>query len=368
MSIALFLIFSLTLILGLHYVLYLSIVHFFSITGTLQKNFLFTFLFFLAISFILASFLIRWEENIFTRGYYLLSGWWLGFFLNLLLGLVLGWIIIAAAKISHWPISLPILGCLVILGALGYSIYGVWNANHPKLKDIAVTIPNLPQEWKGKKIVQISDVHVGVTQVEDFLEKVVSQVNVVNPEMVLITGDMFDGMDGALSNLVKPIDRLKAKKGVFFVTGNHETYVGLSEVLPAIRNTKARVLEDEVVDVDGLKIIGISYPERREEKDVVGVLRSLKNQYEGNPNILLYHAPVEIEKIKNSGVNLELCGHTHHGQMFPLGYITQMIYKGYDYGFYPMGDYTLYTTNGTGTWGVLMRTGNIPEIVVITLE
>ena len=200
------------------------------------------------------------------------------------------------------------------------------------------------------------------------MEKVVKEVNLINPELVLITGDLFDGMDGELKNPISPISEINAKKGIYFVTGNHETYLGLPEVFKTLQKTKVNILKDEVVNVEGLKIIGINYPVRGEDKNIVSTLNSLKKDYYGAPNILMYHSPVNIEQIKNSGVNLELCGHTNNGQIFPLGLLTKMIYGGYDYGLFKMGNYTLYVTNGVGTWGPPMRIGNAPEIVEITLQ
>lgn len=257
---------------------------------------------------------------------------------------------------------------MFIFLSLFYSFWGVWNALHPKIKNVTVAIPNLPSSWKGKKIVQLSDVHLGMIHGQNFMDQVVSQVNSVKPQMVVITGDLFDGMDGQLDSLVAPLDRINAPQGVFFVTGNHETYLGLDEVFATLQNTSVKHLQDEVIDISGLKLIGIDYPSRGEQKKVTDVLEKLKPDYLNQPNILLYHSPTDIDQIKNQGINLELCGHTHRGQLFPFRYVTSLIYHGYDYGLFPMDNYTLYTTNGVGTWGPLMRTGNTPEIVVITLQ
>jgi predicted MPP superfamily phosphohydrolase len=200
------------------------------------------------------------------------------------------------------------------------------------------------------------------------MEKIVQKVNSADPKMVLITGDLLDGMDGNIEGPLEPIKNIKADEGIYFVTGNHETYLGLNEVFSALSKTKIKVLKDQVVDIGGLKLIGINYPSRGEEKNVVSILSSMKKDFLGKPNILMYHSPVNIEQIKNSGINLELCGHTHDGQLFPLNYITKLMYKGYDYGLHQSGNYTLYTTNGAGTWGPAMRTGSASEIVVVTLD
>ena len=99
-------------------------------------------------------------------------------------------------------------------------------------------------------------------------------------------------------------------------------------------------------------------------------LNSLKNYQSGNPTILLYHVPYPstVYQARDAGVNLMLSGHTHKGQMFPLNYITKLVYKGFDFGLHNFGDFYLYTSVGTGTWGPPMRSGNSPEIVQITLK
>jgi predicted MPP superfamily phosphohydrolase len=278
------------------------------------------------------------------------------------------WLIIDAAEFSNFPVNAPALTVVFFVIAFAYSIYGVWNARHPQLKNITVTIPNLPSDWKGKKIVQLSDIHIGHINRRDFVNDVTAKVNSVNPEMVVITGDIFDGMDGDLDSPVNLINDINSPKGIYFVTGNHETYLGMEQVTKDMEKTKAVFMHDQVLDIDGLKLIGINYPDRMEKKDMLKVLDSLKPDFYGQPNIFLYHTPVNIPEVKEAGVNLELCGHTHDGQLFPLSYITKIMYKGYDYGLHQLGDYTLYTTSGTGSWGPPMRTGNTPEIVVITLQ
>ena len=237
-----------------------------------------------------------------------------------------------------------------------------------QVKRIKVEIKNLPEAWRGKTIVQISDVHLGNIYKSDFLAEVVKKTNALHPEAVMITGDLFDGMDGNLDPLVAPLNDLKTEKGIYFVTGNHETYLGVKESLRVLAKTDVKVLSDEVVDLDGLKIIGISYPESFVGDDEIVKLKLLQPKFLGQPNILLYHAPVNILAAKDLGVNLQLSGHTHLGQQFPFNFVTKIIYKGYDYGLHTLGDFSIYTTSGVGTWGIPMRLGTQSEIVAIELE
>jgi hypothetical protein len=217
-------------------------------------------------------------------------------------------------------------------------------------------------------VVQLSDVHLGHILGTAFLRDIVQKVNTLDPVMVLITGDLFDGMDGRLDELVVPLNDLRAPWGIYFVTGNHETYLGTDRAFAALRKTKVRILHDEMVVVNGLQIIGIDFPEREFSKDIAAVIQTLPEYNRQMPSLLLYHSPTQVEQAKAAGIRLQLSGHTHHGQIFPIQIISRLIYQKYYTGLHVEGDYTIYTSSGAGTWGPTMRTGNHPEITVIHLE
>jgi hypothetical protein len=368
LQIIFFLTLFITLLFGSHYFLYFSLIKFFPFFGQHKSGLVIT-LGFLAISFILTSILAHAREDIFTRLSYLLSGFWLGLLTNLVVALLLIWFLRWVLALSGINFNIQLLAGIFLGLAFLISLYGTWNAFQPKLKDITVTIPNLPQNWQSKKIVQLSDVHLGLIYQKDFLEKIVAKVNSINPDLIVITGDLFDGTDNVdLDNLIFPLNNLKSGQGTFFVNGNHETYLGTAKVTSAIAKTQVKLLSDEVIDLSGLKLIGLSYPERDLKKNVPATLQKLKPQFFGTPNILLYHSPTNIQNFADNGVNLQLSGHTHLGQIFPFNFITKLIYRGYDYGLHSIGDYALYTSSGVGTWGPAMRTDSNSEIVVITLE
>jgi len=367
-QVVIFIVLAILILFGAHYFLYLSLINFFSIVNTHYKKILLAAFSFLTLSFVLSTLLIYWRENIFTRFFYFISGFWLGLLVNLLIALVVIWAFFWAKKIFNSDSNLLFIGVIFFSLAFIYSVYGVWNGFNPQAKNITVNIPNLPESWKNKKIVQISDLHIGHIHKKKFLDGIIEKVNSAQPEIVVITGDLFDGMDGNLDYIADSTNKIRAEKGVFFITGNHETYFGLDKVYEILKKTKINPLYDRVADVGGLKIIGISYPERGANKNLAETIGRLKKDFYGQPNILLYHSPSNIDLIRESGVNLQLSGHTHKGQVFPFGYITKMIFKGYDYGLYKIGEYTLYSSCGAGTWGPPMRTGNKPEVMVITLE
>jgi len=368
MTMILFMIIGLGIYFGAHYLLFFSVARFFEISSPPTKTILFLIIVFLSLSFIFSSFLAHYKEGWLTRFFYIFSGFWLGLLVNLLLAIAVVWLIAGLAKIAGMGINAAPVAAFLFAVALGFSFYGSWNAFNPRVKNIEVTIKNLPAEWQGKTVVQLSDVHLGHIYQAPYLQKLVRQINALQPEAVFITGDFFDGMDGQLDSLTQPLNELQAEKGIYFVTGNHETYLGVDKAFAVLKNTKVKILQNEVADVSGLKIIGINYPSQGEANNEVKILESLKDQFFGSPNILLFHSPVNIEQVKNAGVDFQLAGHTHKGQLFPFGFITSLVYKGYDYGLHQNGDFSIYTTTGAGTWGPPMRTGNIPEIVQIRLK
>lgn len=355
---------ALAVVLATHSLLYFSIIKFFGVYSVRARLALLVATVLLGVSFIATSALVRFYENVLTKSLYFASGVWLGLFVNLLLACVVLWLL------RFIFINNRILSVVLFAFAFAYSAYGVYNAFHPQIKNIDVTIKNLPSEWQGKKIVQLSDLHIGAIYGRRFLGGVVEQVNSVNPDLVAITGDLIDGMDG-IEPIPGLLNQIKSKNGVYFVTGNHETYFGLDKTFAVLAQTNANVLDNKTVNIGGLQIVGVSYPANRDfdgRQDIKKAILSQKGFVPGEPTVLLYHAPTNIQGAKNAGVNLQLSGHTHYGQIFPFMFITKLIYGDYDYGLRAEGDYNIYTTNGVGTWGPPMRTFNTPEIVVITLR
>jgi len=351
-----------------HYFVYVSVLYFFGAIAFEHRTALALVLLLLPLSFIASSFLAHWTDGFLTRVLYFCSSLWLGVGLTLLTAFGLAW---AGWGGTHLLVGSPRplwFGLAAVGVTLLYSAYGVVNAYNPRLVYCTVRIKNLPPAWQGRRLVQISDVHLGRILGADFLARIVGKVNAQKPSMVLITGDLFDGSDGDLEALVAPLNRLVATQGVYFVTGNHETYLGVSRSIAALRATPVRVLADERVVIDGLQVIGINYPERGHALNFAEKMARLSGFDRALPSILLYHSPTQVAAAKAAGINLQLSGHVHQGQLFPLQFITRLMFGKYYHGLHTEGDYTLYTSSGTGLWGPTMRTGNHPEIVVIRLE
>lgn len=363
-----FLIIALSILFLGHYFVYFSFVQFFGIDAPQHRAALAAILFLLAVSFIASSILAHWADSFFVRAYYFISSLWLGVGLTLTTTFAFAWVVWAAFRLLRREPTLIWFGAAGVALACIYTAYGIWNAYHPRIVNLTISIKNLPSAWRGKKLVQISDVHLGRILGARFLERIVAKVNAQAPEIIFITGDLFDGTLGHLEELVAPLNALEAPQGVYFITGNHETYLGVERSYAALRTTRARILADEMVIVDGLQVIGISYPERGQSSDFAEKIARLPGFDPNRPAILLYHSPTHIAEAKSAGISLQLAGHAHQGQIFPLQPITRLIYGRYYHGLHTEGDYNLYATSGAGTWGPTMRTGNHPEIVVIRLS
>lgn len=352
------------LVILAHAELYYSWVYFLQITDTSFAHVLRIVIGGLSVSFILSTLLVHWHENTLTEKLYHISAVWLGIMWNLTLATVALWVLWVLQKVSGLDFSLSHFAYVALVVAGAYSLYGLWNAQNPRIKYITVPMRDIPRHWEGITAVQLSDIHLGAIHRYRFMERVIAKTNEVKPDVVFITGDLFDGAGQKLNHLASPINDLHAPKGVYYITGNHETYVSLEKSLAAVRETKARILDDEAIDLEGMQILGVSYPEVGEKKDFDPIARRLDPT---RPSIVLYHEPKPalVKLFKDAGARLMLSGHTHLGQMWPFNFITRKVYKGDDYGLHTEGDFSIYTSSGVGTWGPPMRTGNRPEIVVM---
>ncbi|MCL5743296.1 MAG: metallophosphoesterase [Acidobacteria bacterium] len=353
---------------GWHYFLYTSTVHFFGIAGRGGRRALAALLVLLPTSFFVSLFLARRAENGFVKAVYVASNLWLGVGLTLMVFFALAWAAWGVSRFHNPRPSPLILGFVAVLLTCAYSAYGVWNARHPRVENVTVKINNLPPVWRERKLVQISDLHLGLTLGPAFLQQVVQLVNAQDPAAVFITGDLFDGEDRGLETFIGPLNQINAPLGAYFVTGNHEIYLGLARALEILKRTKVRILDDEMVMVDGLQILGIGYPTRGFSRDIAAAILGIPGFDRDKPSVLLYHSPTQVSVVKAAGVSFQVSGHTHHGQVFPVQFLTRLIYGKYDHGLNAAGGFTIYTSSGTGTWGPLMRTGNHPEVTVIHLD
>jgi uncharacterized protein len=379
--------FSFTAIM--HFSLYRFVLRWFDISHPAAKTVLLVAISFLAVSFMAAFFLLRWVETPWTINFYRFAAVWFALSVKLVLAVAVAWILYGVLRVFGMPESVfkfAAGGCVAL--ALAWSASGFWTAFHPVITQVDVKLENLPERWRNRTIVQLSDLHLGHFHTPASMQRIAERVNALAPDFVVITGDLFDGMADGMPEFVAPLSNLSSRLGVFFVTGNHEIYAGLRRCLDLVENAGIRVLFNEVVEVDGLNLMGVAYPGIKDKNEIRGLDHALDPSAGQRPLILLFHTPTDIRQdgtqdrrtatywrpdtsfalSRELGVSLQLSGHSHKGQMFPFGCLTRWIYNGYDYGLHRVGSFRIFISSGVGTWGPPMRTGALPEIVVITLK
>ncbi len=322
---------------------------------------------FLFLSTVCASYLIHKLDNIFTRWYYIITGFWIGLLVNLILMMFPILLLKLAAWTFNFNLSLFLLQSIFITGALLISFFGLYKAWLPKVTSYEVVIKDLPESWNNKVIVQISDVHLGPVYREKFFGRLLARVQKLNPEAVFITGDLFDGMESDFSWLDHPFSKIKIPRGIYYSFGNHDLYLGFNRAMELLKGRPVIVLDNKMLEVDGLQIIGINYSFNK-DFDLESAILKQVGYSKSKPSILLFHAPKNIELAKNAEIDLQLSGHTHNGQLFPFNLVSRLAYKGYGHGLYNDGDFSLIVSRGAGTWGPPMRTSGQSEIVKIILK
>jgi predicted MPP superfamily phosphohydrolase len=259
-------------------------------------------------------------------------------------------------------IAVVLFGLAVLTG-----LYGILNTQWIRIRRVAIRLPNLPAAWRGRTALMFSDLHLGNVNGLGFSRRIAKLAAGLNPDIVFIPGDLFDGTKCDPDRLADPFKQLAPPFGVFFATGNHDEFGGAAQYTTAITRAGIRVLTNEKVVVDGLQIIGIPYHDSTFPMRVKATLEALRPA-EGQASILLNHAPTRLPIVEQAGVSLQLSGHTHGGQLFPYTWFTRRIFGKFTHGLHHFGALQVYTSYGAGTWGPPMRIGTTPEIVLLTFE
>jgi predicted MPP superfamily phosphohydrolase len=213
----------------------------------------------------------------------------------------------------------------------------------------------------------MSDIHLGHVNNLHFCRKIVALAIRLNPDIVFLPGDLFDGGKIEPARLSEPFRKLTPPLGFYFTTGNHDEFGNVAADTAALQAVGVRVLNNEKVTVDGLDIAGVTYHESTFPLRLRATLESM-NLGNGRPSILLNHVPNRLPIVEQAGVSLQLSGHTHGGQIFPYTWFTRRIFGKFTYGLHSFGNLQVYTSYGAGTWGPPMRIGTHPEMVLLTFE
>jgi predicted MPP superfamily phosphohydrolase len=242
-----------------------------------------------------------------------------------------------------------------------------------KVANVDIPIADLPPELDGLTIVQISDIHVGPTIKQSYVDAIVTEVNRLQADVIAVTGDVVDGSVVQLGEHTRPLGRLKARHGAFLVTGNHEYYSGADEWIAEFRRLGLRVLMNEhvVVEHNGASFVMAGVTDYSagnfndsHRSDPAGAVRHAPD--EARVRILLAHQPRTALAAVEAGYTLQLSGHTHGGQFFPWNFFVRF-QQPFTAGLARIDDLWIYTSRGTGYWGPPKRLGAPSEITRIRL-
>ena len=228
-------------------------------------------------------------------------------------------------------------------------------------------MPHLPEAWQGRTAALVTDLHLGPLSGAGFLRRVIARLRSLQPDVVFISGDMFDGPTHGLDRLVAPWREFSTPAGIFYVTGNHDEFAERSIFLDAVKRVGVQVLNNEKITIDDLQIVGVHDSEAENPSELRSILRQVQidRHY---PSILLAHRPVNLSVAEEERISLQLSGHTHSGQIWPWNLLVSRIYGRFAYGLSRMGNLLVYTSSGAGTWGPPLRVGTKSEIVLIQFE
>lgn len=264
------------------------------------------------------------------------------------------------SKISgqNFPMKIPSISyfLLPLIFSIIFLIYGYFEALNIKTEKITIKTNKIT---KNIRIVQISDVHIGLIIREDRIKRITDKVKQANPDIFVSTGDLVDAQIDRLNHIAEIIREIKPKYGKFAITGNHEFYAGLSQALSFTEKAGFEILRDRGLTIKelNLNIAGFDDTEARRyeiisKRDRVSLLTEFKNK---GFTILLKHRP-SIDRELTEYFDLQLSGHTHKGQFFPFSLLTHIYYNNNNSGLIEIGkDKFLYINRGTGTWGPPIR-------------
>jgi hypothetical protein len=355
------------LLLAAHWFIYRTWIDFWQPLGPLASLALGAVLFLLAFSFIAAALLGFYFSNPLVKLLYRLATVWLGLLNFFFMAACLSWLAWFALRLLRLHPNRPLLAAALFGLAAVTGIYGLVNARLIRIRHIPVQLAGLPQSWRGRTALVLTDLHLGHINGPRFSRRIAALAASLNPDVILIPGDLFDGSGADAEALIAPFRQLTPPCGIYFSTGNHDEFGDADRYAEILSRAGIRVLANEKVTVDGLDIVGIDYADSGYPVRLRTILESL-HLVPGRASILLNHAPSRLLIVEQAGISLQLSGHTHSGQLFPFTWLTRRAYGRFTYGLQLFGALTVYTSSGAGSWGPPMRVGTRPEIVLLTFE
>ena len=342
----------------------------------------------LSVSFVLASLAGWYSHTALARIFYVLAAVWLGFAGLFLVASGLCWMTFGAATFMKLGWTRAHIADAFFGAAVATGLYGLLNAAVVRVTRINVALANLPPQWRGRTAALVSDLHLGHIRNARFVRRVVQKLSALQPDVVFIAGDLYDGVAADFERLAKPWQELVSAGasarawnsqpgaghrmttpplGVYYIAGNHEEFYSDAEYLPPLLRSGIRVLNNEKIELDGVQLLGIHYRDAAIPERYQTLLQAM-NLDRSRPSILLLHAPVRLPVSDAAGVSLQLSGHTHGGQFFPGTWVARRVWGKFNHGLQSFGKLMVFVTYGAGTWGPPMRIGTWSEVVLIKFE
>lgn len=344
-----------------------------------RNRLLYTIIFILlALSFVAGKFLEASHSSVLSDILNIIGGFWMGFMLYAFLILIVSDLTAVVLRISGLltPETLPAFRKWAYIFTVSVSVIliagGFVNAVIPHIKQYDLTIEKKTEGIESLRIAAVSDIHLGSIIRKRSIRKLSGILDDIKPDVVFLLGDIVDGEMGPVlrDDLLKYFYAPPSKDGLFAITGNHEFIGGAKRTIPYIESKGIRVLKDEKVELPGgIQLIGRLDRDSgrfygRERAPLDSLMAGIDHS---RPVILLDHQPFNLEESVKNGVDLQLSGHTHNGQMWPLNYLTGKIYE-LSYGYLRKGRSQFIVSSGYGLWGPRIRSGSRSEILLINLK
>ncbi|MFD3944154.1 metallophosphoesterase [Streptomyces sp. NPDC058579] len=251
------------------------------------------------------------------------------------------------------------------VGTVGYGTYGVLRG--PSVKRVTVPLAKIPRALHGYRIAVVSDIHIGPILGRAHTQRIVETINSTQPDLIAVVGDLVDGTVENLGSAAEPLARLRARHGSFFVTGNHEYFSGADAWVDHVRELGLRPLRNKRLEIAaGFDLAGVDDIAGESEGQGPDFAAALGDRDLAKAAVLLAHQPIVIDDAVRHGVDLQLSGHTHGGQLWPGNYLAELANPTVA-GLERYGDTQLYVSRGAGAWGPPVRVGAPSDITVVQL-
>ncbi|MFJ3968573.1 metallophosphoesterase [Streptomyces parvus] len=250
------------------------------------------------------------------------------------------------------------------LATVGYGAYGVLRG--PSVRRITVPLAKLPRAAHGFRIAVVSDIHIGPILGRAHTRRIVDTINATSPDLVAVVGDLVDGSVADLGSAAEPLAALRARHGSYFVTGNHEYFSGAEQWVDHVRELGLVPLENARVEIAGFDLAGVNDIAGETEGQGPDFGSALGDRDRGRAAVLMAHQPVVIHDAVEHGVDLQLSGHTHGGQLWPGNLLAELANPTVA-GLERYGDTQLFVSRGAGAWGPPVRVGAPSDITVVEL-